>query len=192
MFRGWIIAIVLGVLGSLPNWAEAQCTQSLARTPLRFSADASEVLIEVVERDSCYPDGVGGHRMEIRRTSDLARLERIELQRGARDWSDPTTWEARNPEQIEADITRRRSTFLEEHQARFPIRAIHHATEWEDRRLVFAGEHWNVPRGVLALAGPYDATLPTVDVWMPANRALRVAVGTVDRAGRDRLLILRS
>ena len=90
------------------------------------------------------------------------------------------------------EIAKRRSGFLRDHQHRFSVRAVRQQVEWDASRLVAAGTAWAVPSAIFSLVGPYAATLPLVEVWTPASRALQVAVGTVDHAGRDRLVVLRS
>lgn len=177
---------VFGLLMAASS-ASAQCAQSLERTPLRFSEDGAQVLIEVVERDECFPDGIGSHAMEIRDTDELALVERIELARGSRDWSDPSTWE---PRDANAEIGRRRHEYLQQHAARFPIEAMRRSTHWASGALVVGDREWSVPSGLAALKSPYANELD-VDVWLPRSASLRVAVGTVVHAGRDRLVVLR-
>ena len=181
------MSIVLLALG-LSASASAQCTQNVERTPLRFSEDGARVLIEVVKRDDCFPDGIGSHAMEIRDTRELHLVERIELARGSRDWSDPSTWELRD---ARAEIQRRRQDYLREHGTQFPVEVVHRTTQWASGEIVVGDLAWTPPAGLAALMSPYDNQLD-VDVWLPRSRTLRVAVGTVLHAGRDRLVVLRN
>lgn len=177
---------VLGLLLATSS-SSAQCSQSLERTPLRFSEDGREVLIEVVERDECFPDGIGSHAMEIRDTAELSLQERVELARGSRDWSDPSTWE---PRDANSEIRRRRHEYLQSHAERFPIEAMRRSTHWASGSLVLGDREWSVPTGLSSLMSPYANELD-VDVWLPRSATLRVAIGTVLHAGRDRLVVLR-
>ncbi|MEO0323610.1 MAG: hypothetical protein AAF447_11685 [Myxococcota bacterium] len=181
-----VFAAVAIAMGAQP--AAAQCTRSVERTPLRFSADGGEVLVEVLERDDCFPDGVLAHRMERRRTEDLALVERIELLRGSRDWSDPSTWMQRSAEDVEAEIRRRRGRFLRERQRAFPLVAHGEEALWDHGELVVGELRLRAPmRGLRALR-PYG-DLPPVRVFVARTREGQALVlGTVDAAGRDRLV----
>ena len=181
-----LLIAAMGLLMAASS-GSAQCAQSVERTPLRFSEDGAQVLVEVVERDECFPDGIGSHAMEIRDTGELSLVERVELARGERDWSDPSTWE---PREANAEIRRRRHEFLQTHDARFPIEAMRRSTHWASGALVVGDREWSVPSGLSALMSPYANELD-VDVWLPRSRSLRVALGTVLHAGRDRLVVLR-
>ncbi|MEM1417093.1 MAG: hypothetical protein AAGH15_19505 [Myxococcota bacterium] len=181
------IVTIASVL-ALGGRAEAQCTRAVERTPLRFSADGEQVLVEVLERDDCFPDGVLAQRMEIRRTEDLAVVQRVELVRGSRDWSDPSTWEARSPGEVEAEVTRRRARFLRERQRAFPLVAHGEEAIWDHGELVVGELRLRAPtRGLRALR-PYG-DLPPVRVYVARTREGEALVlGTVDAAGRQRLV----
>ncbi len=178
-----VLALLLG-----PGSASAQCTRSVERTPLRFAGDGGQVLVEVLERDDCFPDGVLAHRMEIRRTEDLALVERIELLRGSRDWSDPSTWEPRSPDEVEAEVRRRRARFLRERQRAFPLVAHGEEALWDHGELVVGELRLRAPtRGLRALQPFGD--LPRVRVYVARTRdGEALVLGTVDAAGRDRLV----
>lgn len=186
--RSVVALLVALVTVLIAGQASAQCTQNVDRTPLRFSTDGTQVLVEVVERDDCFPDGIGSHAMEIRDTADLNVVERIELARGERDWSDPSTWE---PRDSRAEIHRRRHGFLEQHSARFPVEVVRRSIHWASGALVLGDREWEAPAGLEALKSPYASELD-VNVWLPRSSRLHVAVGTVLHAGRDRLVVLRS
>ena len=184
--------VALCPLFAAPAGARGQaCERTVTRTPLRFGADGGQVLVEVVERDRCFPDGVSAHGMERRRTGDLELLERTELLRGTRDWSDPSTWRERAPAEVEAAIRRRRGRYLRAHAEAFPFRAVRRDAAWEGERLRVGGLELAVPRALIRYAAPYSEEPPEVQVWVAEEAAPRVlAVGTVERAGRDRLVVL--
>lgn len=182
--------LALTTLFALPSSAAAFCSRAIERTPVAFSRGGDELLVEVLERDSCFPDGVAAQRLEVIRLGDLAVVEEIELVRGERDWSDAETWEAQNAQEIEASIHARRTRALHRLAARFPDDAVRRDARWYDDVLVDEAGRRLRPAGSLPAADPYASEPPPVQVFVAARA--RVAVGLIRDHNELRLVALQA
>lgn len=179
-------------LVALPSQASAFCTRSVERTPVAFSQGGDELLVEVLERNACFPDGVAMQRLEVIRLGDLAVVDEIELVRGSRDWNDASTWEARDAARVNAEIADRRESALRELGGRFPNRAVAQQVRWYDDVLVSDDGRRLAPAQELPAADPYASELPEVRVFVAQIGEHLVAVGLVQDQHEDHVVSLRS